>query len=194
VLCNDAFANLNAQTTTQLRAYQNAEGQTTSLIELGNKALERQINNRNDARASSSELNRIVSQLNPNIEEEAALMAQLNERIDQNTEFVRGNSSATTQQAMNIGNYADSVREALSQMSPFNGALGNFISQSSEAGGAGGMLSGAFVAIRTGILGALKAGLAFIATPIGAVSAYGSLAPIPIVGPALGGIAILFEI
>jgi hypothetical protein len=159
------------QTTTQLTAYQNAEGRTTSLIELGNKALLRQINNRNDARASSQELNRIVSQLNPNIEAEAQLMQQLNARIDENTAFVRENSSATTQQAMNIGNYSESVREALSEMNPFNGSLINFVQRSQDAGGAGQMLTGAFTAIRTGILGALKAGLAFIATPIGAVIA-----------------------
>ena len=159
------------QTTTQLTAYQNAEGRTTSLIELGNKALLRQINNRNDARASSQELNRIVSQLNPNIEEEAQLMQELNARIDSNTEFVRANSSATTQQAMNIGNYAEAVRDALAEMNPFNGSLVSFLQRSQDAGGAGNMLTGAFTAIRVGILGALQAGLAFIATPIGAVIA-----------------------
>lgn len=159
------------RTTTQITAYQNAEGRLTSLIELGNQALSRQINNRNDARASSAELNRIVSQLNPNIEEEAELMQQLNARIDENTEFVRENSSATTQQAMNVGNYTDAVREALNTMNPFNGSLGDFLQRSQQAGGAGNLLTGAFTAIRTGILGALKAGLAFIATPIGATIA-----------------------
>lgn len=158
-------------TTTQVKAYQDAEGRTRSLIDLGNNALLRQINNRNDARASSQELNRIVSQLNPNIEAEAQLMQQLNARIDENTAFVRENSSATTQQAMNIGNYSESVRDALSEMNPFNGSLINFVQRSQDAGGAGQMLTGAFTAIRTGILGALKAGLAFIATPIGAVIA-----------------------
>lgn len=170
------------QTTTQLTAYQNAEGRTTSLIELGNKALLRQINNRNDARASSQELNRIVSQLNPNIEEEAELMELLNARIDANTEFVRTNSSATTQQAMNIGNYTDSVRDAISQMNPFNGSLVDFLQRSQDAGGAGQMLTGAFTAIRVGILGALKAGLAFIATPIGAVIAALAVAVGAVVG------------
>lgn len=170
------------QTTTQLTAYQNAEGRTTSLIELGNKALQRQINNRNDARASSQELNRIVSQLNPNIEEEGQLMQQLNARIDANTEFVRENSSATTQQAMNIGNYADAVREALSELNPFNGGLGAFLQRSQQAGGAGTLLTGAFTAIRAGILGALQAGLAFIATPIGAVIAALAVAVGAVVG------------
>jgi hypothetical protein len=158
-----------SQTTTQLTAYQNAEGRTTSLIELGNNALRRQINNRNDARSSSQELNRIVSQLNPNIEEEAQLMQQLNSRIDDNTSFVRANSSATTQQAMNIGNYTADIEEALKSQELFNGGLLGFIKKSSDAGGAGALLGNAFSAIRIGILGALKAGLAFIATPIGAV-------------------------
>jgi len=170
------------QTTTQLTAYQDAEGKTTSLINLGTEALERQINNRNDARASSAELNRIVSQLNPNIEEEANLMQLLNERIDQNTEFVRANSSGTTQQAMNIGNYQEGIEAALEAQEAFNGGLGGFIQQSNQAGGAGNVLTGAFSAIRVGILGALKAGLAFIATPIGAVIAALAIAVGAVVG------------
>lgn len=222
------------QTTTQLTAYQNAEGRTTSLIELGNKALLRQINNRNDARASSQELNRIVSQLNPNIEEEAQLMQRLNARIDENTEFVRANSSATTQQAMNIGRYTESILDAYRAMeqekqaleetrlalmqtleateegteaynlyaqqinvlnvqinnigdsmaeargeteglaegfNPLGGAIGNFITQANQAGGASTLFTNTFAALKAGILGALQAGLAFIATPIGAVIA-----------------------
>jgi len=222
------------QTTTQLTAYQNAEGRTTSLIELGNKALLRQINNRNDARASSQELNRIVSQLNPNIEEEAQLMQRLNARIDENTEFVRANSSATTQQAMNIGRYTESILDAYRAMeqekqaleetrlalmqtleateegtdaynlyaqqinvlnvqinnigdsmaeargeteglaegfNPLGGAIGNFVTQANQAGGASTLFTNTFAALRAGILGALQAGLAFIATPIGAVIA-----------------------
>lgn len=159
------------QTTTQLRAYQDAEGKTQSLIDLGNKALERQINNKNDARSANIALNNVANQLNPNIEEEATLLKQLNNQMDKNTQFIKDNASETAKQKMEIGGYADGIKEALADLQPFNSGLGGFIDKSKDAGGAGGLLSGAFSAIRVGILGALKAGLAFIATPIGAVIA-----------------------
>jgi len=159
------------QTTTQLRAYQDAEGKTKSLIDLGNDALGRQIKNKNDARAANIALNNVANQLNPNIEEEAALLKELNSQMDKNTEFIKENSSAIANQKMNVGNYTESIEEALKAQQAFSGGIGGFISQSKDAGGAGNVLSGAFTAIRTGILGALKAGLAFIATPIGAVIA-----------------------
>jgi len=159
------------QTTTQLKAYQDAEGKTTSLINLGTAALERQITNKNEARAANIALNNVANQLNPNIEEEARLLQELNDQMDKNTQFIKENSSATANQKSNVGNYTESIEEALKAQEAFNGGIGGFIQQSQEAGGAGNVLTGAFTAIRVGILGALKAGLAFIATPIGAVIA-----------------------
>lgn len=98
------------QTTTQLRAYQDAEGKTTSLIDLGNEALSRSVKNKNEARAANIALNNVANQLNPNIEEEAKLLKELNAKIDENTEFIKENSSETAKQKMNIGNYADAVK------------------------------------------------------------------------------------
>lgn len=97
------------QTTTQLRAYQDAEGKTKSLIDLGNEALSRQIKNKNDARAANIALNNVANQLNPNIEEEATLLKQLNAQMDKNTEFIKENSSETAKQKMNIGNYQSAL-------------------------------------------------------------------------------------
>jgi len=96
-------------TTTQVKAYQDAEGKTKSLIDLGNEALTRQIKNKNDARAANAALNSVANQLNPNIEEENKLLIQLNAQIDKNTNFVRSNSSDTAKQAMNIGNYSSAL-------------------------------------------------------------------------------------
>lgn len=159
------------QTTTQLRAYQDAEGKTTSLINLGTAALERQINNKNEARAANIALNSVSNQLNPSIEEEAALLVRLNAQIDKNTAFIKENTSEVGKVKMEIGEYANGIRDALGSLNPFNGGLTDFVSRSQSAGGAGNVLSGAFAAIRVGILGALQAGLAFIATPIGATIA-----------------------
>lgn len=170
------------QTTNQLKAYQDAEGRTTSLIELGNQALQRQINNKNDAKAANIALNAVSNQLNPAIEEEAELLTRVNAQIDANTDYIKENTSEIGKQKINVGNYAQSVREALSELSPFNGGLGDFLQRSKEAGGAGALLTGAFTAIRAGILGALQAGLAFIATPIGAVIAALAVAVGSVVG------------
>jgi hypothetical protein len=170
------------QTTTQLKAYQDAEGKTTSLINLGTAALEKQITNKNEARSANIALNNVANQLNPNIEEEARLLQELNDQMDKNTQFIKENSSATANQKSNVGNYTESIEEALKAQESFNGGIGGFIQQSAEAGGAGNVLTGAFSAIRVGILGALKAGLAFIATPIGAVIAALAVAVGAVVG------------
>jgi len=97
------------QTTTQLRAYQDSEGKTASLIDLGNQALSRQIKNKNDARAANIALNNVANQLNPNIEEEATLLKQLNNQMDKNTQFIKDNASETAKQKMNIGNYSSAL-------------------------------------------------------------------------------------
>jgi len=159
------------QTTNQLKTYQDAENKTTSLIDLGNAAMQVQIRNKNDARAANIALNNIVNQLNPAIDSEKKAIVDLNDQMDKNTAFIKENSSETAKQKMNVGNYTESIKEALSSINPFNQGIGGFISKSKEAGGAGNLLGGAFTTIRIGILGALKAGLAFIATPIGAVIA-----------------------
>lgn len=170
------------QTTTQLRAYQDAEGKTTSLINLGTAALERQITNKNEARAANIALNNVANQLNPNIAEEAELLTKLNAQIDKNTDFIKENSSASGKQSLNIGRYKEDIEEALNSQEAFNGGLGGFVEQSNKAGGAGALLTNAFTAIRVGILGALKAGLAFIATPIGLVIAALAVAVGAVVG------------
>ena len=98
------------QTTTQLRAYQDAEGKTASLIDLGNAALGRQIKNKNEARAANIALNNVANQLNPNIKEEADLLVKLNKKMDENTKFIKENSSETAKQKMNIGNYGSALK------------------------------------------------------------------------------------
>jgi len=96
-------------TTTQVKAYQDAEGKTRSLIDQGTAALEREIKTKNDARAANAALNAVSNQLNPNIAEEAELLKKVNAQIDSNTKFIKANASETTQQAMNIGNYKSAL-------------------------------------------------------------------------------------
>lgn len=233
------------QTTTTLNTYRDSEQKLQSIIDVGTEALNRQITTRADAKKANSDLNKIVDQLNPNVEEEAKLIKQLNAQIDKNTDFIKENSSETTKQKLNVGNYTESIIDAykaleeeaksledcrvalqeqidatqegteeykvyIAQLNVLNvqinnvsdsmaeargetedlGAVskllsGNFLdiaSASQEAGGAQQAITGAFAATRVGILGALQAGIAFIATPIGAALAALALAVGAVVG------------
>lgn len=113
------------QTNNQLKAYMNSQGQFNTLQEAANKALTAEIKNKNDAKAANIELNRVSNQLNPNIKEEADLLKQVNAQMDKNTQFIKDNSSESAKQKMNVGNYTQSIKDALGELGGFNGALGN---------------------------------------------------------------------
>ena len=53
-------------------------------------------------------------------------------------------------------------------MNPLNGGLEGFIGRADEAGGAGNLVANSLGGMAQGFLGVAKAGLAFIATPVGA--------------------------
>lgn len=147
------------------------DGKTVSMGKLIENTLSREVKSINEAREGISEMIKLRNQLNPEIEEQAELINTLNEQIDSNTEYIRSNTSAMEQQKMNIGNYQESMQNALGELSLFNGGLTGFVQKSQESGGAGKALMGAFSGVTTGIMGMTKATLAFIATPIGAILA-----------------------
>ena len=70
-----------------------------------------------------------------------------------------------------VGDYKEQIKSAFSELDIFNGGLSGFIQRSQEAGGTGNLLKGTFSNLATGISGATKASLGFIATPLGAVIA-----------------------
>lgn len=158
-------------TNKQLQAYMDSEAKFTSLTNAATAALDRQVNNINDARASNTELLRVRNQLNPAIQEEAEVIQRLNQRLNENNAFIKENASEYEKQKINIGNYTESINEALGSLNPFNQSLGGFVRNAQEAGGAGTLIKNSFSALTTGIIGATKAGMAFIATPIGAAIA-----------------------
>lgn len=90
--------------------------------------------------------------------------AELNAQIDNNTEKIKANVSALEKQKINIGNYAS----ALDRVLPGLGSFAKNLGESSK--GAGGFSAG-LKAMTSGIYGAVKASLAFIATGIGAIIA-----------------------
>lgn len=134
-------------------------------------ATDKNISSINEARANVALLTRLRNDLNASTAEGVAEIKRLNDAIDSNNEFIEENADAYLKLKLNIGNYSDSIREAFEDVNIFNGGLGGFISRSQEAGGAGELLKTSFTGITAGIGGMIKASLAFIATPLGAVLA-----------------------
>lgn len=95
----------------------------------------------------------------------------LNEKINENNAYLQENGSAMDKLKMNIGNYRADIVGAFEDLNVFNGGLLGFVSRAQAAGGVMPLLSTSLKAITSGIWGATKASLAFIATPIGAVIA-----------------------
>lgn len=143
----------------------------TAQTELANLALQTEATSVNEARELIKLLTRERNSLNLSTEEGRSRLEQLNVAIDNNNEFVRANVSAMEQQRMNVGNYTNSIRDALANLNPLNGGLSGFVARSQEAGGAGALFRTSLAGVTTGLAGLTRATLAFIATPIGAVLA-----------------------
>lgn len=148
-----------------------ADRQAASAVEAVNNALRSEIKSIDEATANNKQLRTVRNQLNLATNEGRAALDAINKKIDQNTEFIRENVSALEQQKMNIGNYADSIKQALGTINPFNGGIAGFTARAQEAGGAGNLLKESFSQLATGIGGVTKSAMTFIATPIGAAIA-----------------------
>lgn len=136
-----------------------------------NDALGKEITSVEEARRNNEQLRLIRSQVNATTKEGAEAIAEINAKLDENTEFIRQNVSASEQQKMSIGGYKDQIKSAFADLNIFNGGLGEFIERSQQAGGTGNLLKNSFNGVKDGVIGATKASLGFIATPIGAVIA-----------------------
>ena len=138
----------------------------TQLISL---ALQTEVTSIKEAREQNSILNRLRNEANATTKEGQEEITALNKKLDENNDFIKANADAYLQQKINIGNYSESIQDALSNLSPLNGGISGFIQRSQEAGGVGNLLTTSLKGISTGIIGMTRASLAFLATPIGAV-------------------------
>ena len=124
-----------------------------------------------EARDQNTLLSRLRNETNVNTVEGKAQLDALNKKLDENNNFIKENADAYLKQKINIGNYSEGIKDALNNLNPFNGGIAGFTQRSQEAGGAGNLLKQSFSGLSQGIIGATKASLAFIATPIGAIIA-----------------------
>lgn len=77
-----------------------------------------------DAERQNKALRQEVKQLANEHGQNSAKISELNGRINKNTEFIRQNSDAAKQQAMNIGNYKSALQGVWTKLVAFTGALG----------------------------------------------------------------------
>jgi hypothetical protein len=134
-------------------------------------ALKREVTSIDAATENNKQLRAVRNQVNASSLEGKAVIDALNKKINENTEFIKANTSELEKSKMNVGNYKQSISEALDAINPFNGGIAAFNERSKEAGGAGNLFKQSFTQLSQGIMGATKAGLTFIATPIGAAIA-----------------------
>ncbi|RIV50897.1 hypothetical protein D2V93_08480 [Flagellimonas taeanensis] len=139
--------------------------------ELLNLALTQEATTIEGLREQNKLLNTLRNQANLTTAEGREEIDKLNAALDRNNDIIKENVDALSQQKINVGNYSDSIRDALGDMNPFNQSITVFISNVQEAGGASAFFSKGMASLRTSILGVTKASLAFIATPIGAILA-----------------------
>lgn len=89
-------------------------------------------------------------QVNIATEEGRKQVEQLNAQIDRNDKLIRENSTSLEKQRLNVGNYTNSIKDAIPALDKFTGGAAS---------------------AATGIGGMVKQAIAFIATPFGAIIA-----------------------
>jgi len=115
-------------------------------------------------RASLNLLQKEYGQLNKETDEGAQKALEMSDRIEQLTLEVKSQEKAIGDTRRNVGNYEEAIQSAVGSMIPFGNQL-------TSIAASGGGVKGALTAITTGIQGAARAAMAFIATPIGAAIA-----------------------
>lgn len=135
------------------------------------KVLQTQASSIEALRLQNAELNKIRNTLDINTQ--ADLIQQLNEKIESNTQIIRENADAVTQQKMNIGNYTDSIKQALSGLEIFGVKIpptfGKVINTTKSMGASATSLTSAISGTVKSLSALTVAGVKFMLTPIGAV-------------------------
>ena len=135
--------------------------ENTSQLKQNIRVTQAQEGSLDQLRASLNLLQKEYGQLNKETDEGAAKALEMSEQIERLTLEVKSQEKSIGDTRRNVGNYEEAIQSAVGSMIPFSGQL-----QEITAGGGG--VKGALSMITTGIQGATRAAIAFIATPIGA--------------------------
>src|SRR5690606_4902244 len=96
-----------------------------------------------EAREQKKLLNLLRNETNATTTQGQLEISKLNKALDDNNAFIKDNVDALSQQKINVGNYTDSINQALGSMNPFNQSISVFITNVQEAGGASAFFSNA---------------------------------------------------
>jgi hypothetical protein len=88
-------------------------------------ALDKEITSINEARKSNSELLKIRNELDLTTKEGVQTADLINKKLDENNAFIKENVSAYEKQKINIGNYTESIKDAINQTNVFGTSLGS---------------------------------------------------------------------
>jgi hypothetical protein len=91
-------------------------------------ALDKEIVSINDARASNSELLKVRNELDLSTKEGAKTADLINKKLDENNQFIKENVSQYEKQKINIGNYTESIKQAINETSIFGNSLSSLSS------------------------------------------------------------------
>lgn len=138
--------------------------QNTAQIKENTTALNVSVGSVEELTNANKELIKERNKLNITTKEGQKRAAEINAKINENTELIKKNVSVTEQQKINIGNYGSALDKILPGMGKFTGTL-------QESANASGGFTAGLKSMAQGIIGATRASLAFIATPIGAILA-----------------------
>lgn len=141
-------------------------------------ALNKEVLSIDAANKNNKELKKIRNQVNIETEEGQRAIAEINEKLNRNTDIIKGNVSALEEQKIGIGGYKDAIKEALDETNIFKdgltGVTNNILvlsERSKEAGGSGAFLKNSLKSAGQGLVSLTKAAIGFIATPLGATLA-----------------------
>jgi len=88
-------------------------------------ALDKEITSINEARKSNSELLKIRNELDLTTKEGIQTADLINKKLDENNAFIKENVSQYEKQKINIGNYTESIKDAINQTNVFGTSLGS---------------------------------------------------------------------
>ena len=86
-------------------------------------ALDKEITSINEARKSNSELLKIRNELDLTTKEGIQTADLINKKLDENNNFIKENVSQYEKQKINIGNYTESIKQAINETSIFGNSL-----------------------------------------------------------------------
>ena len=153
-----------AQNNIEIEKSKKIQKESTLLLRQSIRVTNAEVGTLESKRAVLARLKNEYDKLNTETEEGARAAAIYSEEIEKLTLDVKAQEKSIGDTRRNVGNYEEAIQSAVGSMIPFGGQL-------QQITASGGGVKGALSMITTGIQGATRAAIAFIANPIGAAIA-----------------------